>query len=352
MIENYIFIAFLGIFCGMCIWWGTKTLPEENWQFLASIPVKKHEDGSWEAVNITWYGFLVAGSNAFAALIFFIMLGAARIPFVAGLVLLTALLIICVPAASLVARIVEKKPATLTVGGAVFVGSLIVPFLIILFNRVIGKPMGFFLPIPQTLAACAVSFLFGEGLGRLACLSYGCCYGKPVENYTGILRRLFEKTAIVFQGKNKKIAYASGLDGHRIIPIQPITMVAYVAAGMLSLLLSAEGNYLSSYLIASVFASFWRVSSEVFREDFRGGGRISAYQVMSGISALYAMVVAYVVRDGNISIQANLVQGMVSLWSPGPIIALFTLWCLMFAFAGISTTTFSRVRFYLHENRE
>lgn len=249
------------------------------------------------------------------------------------------------------AGIVEKKPSTLTVGGAVFVGSLIAPFLIILINRVLGKPMGFFLPIPQTLAACAISFLFGEGLGRLACLSYGCCYGKPVENYTGILRRLFEKTAIVFQGKEKKIAYASGLDGCRIIPIQPITMIAYVTAGMLSFLLFAEGNYLSSYLIASVFANFWRVSSELFREDFRGGGKISVYQVMSGISALFATVVACVVRDGNTSVQVNLVQGMVSLWSPGPIIALFTVWSLMFAFAGISTTTFSRVRFYLHENR-
>ncbi|HET6419905.1 MAG TPA: prolipoprotein diacylglyceryl transferase family protein [Geobacteraceae bacterium] len=351
MVDNYLFIAGLGIFCMSSIWWGTKRLPGENWQFFASIPVRKRGDGTWEAINITWYGLLVAGANVFAALIFFVMLGAVGVPFAASVFVLLTILLICVPAAGFVAQIVERKQATLTVGGAVFVGSIAAPFLIILINLVSRWLVGFVLPLPQTLAACAVAFLFGEGLGRLACLSYGCCYGKPVEEYEGILRQIFERTALVFYGKSKKIAYASGLEGRKIVPVQPVTMTAYVIAGMATLYLYAGGHCLAAYVTASIFASFWRVFSELFRADFRGGGRITAYQVMAGVSALYSVGVAVYLRNREVFIPGNLPRGAASLWSPGPIIALLAIWLIMVVFAGISTTTFSRVEFFLHEDR-
>lgn len=351
MTGNYLFIAGLGIFCCISIWWGTRTLPRENWQFFASIPVRKMDDGAWEAVNITWYGLLVAGANVFAALVFFIMLGAVGVPFAASVFVLLAILLICVPAASLVAQIVEKKPATLTVGGAVFVGSILAPFLIVLINLFLRWLVGFVLPLPQTLAACATAFLFGEGLGRLACISYGCCYGKPVETYRGILRWIFEKTALVFHGSTKKIAYASGLEGRKIVPIQTLTMIAYVMAGMSALMLYAGGHSLAAYVVASVFASFWRVFSELFRADFRGTGKISVYQVMSGISAVYAAAVALYLFNGETSIQCVLLRGVSSLWSPNPLIVLLVIWLMMAMFAGISTTTYSRVEFSLHKDR-
>jgi hypothetical protein len=351
MIDNYQFIVLLGIFCGACIWWGVTVLPEENWQFFASVPVRKQDDGTWAAVNITWYGLLLSSANVFAAMIFFIMLGSIGKPFLAGLLLLLSLLLIGVPASSLVARIVERKTATLTIGGAVFVGSLVAPFIIILINRFAGKAMGFELPIPQTLAACAVSFLFGEGMGRLSCLSYGCCYGKPVEETRGILRRLFEKVPLVFHGSSKKISYASGLEGRKVVPIQPITMIACVFVGMITLLLFAEGHYLASYLAASVFANFWRVFSEIFRADFRGEGKISAYQVMSAIAALYAVGVAFFFRDSGTSLGINLLDGALSLWSPGALASLLIIWCALVIFAGVSTTTFSCIRFSIREDR-
>ena len=351
MTGNYLFIAGLGIICCICIWWGVRTLPGENWQFFASIPVRKMEDGSWEALNITWYGLLVAGANVVAALVFFIMLGAVGVPFAASVFVIVALLLICVPAASLVAQIVEKKPATLTVGGAVFIGSILAPFLIVLINLFSRWLLGFVLPLPQTLAACATAFLFGEGLGRLACISYGCCYGKPVDEYRGMTRRIFEKTALVFHGSTKKIAYAAGLEGRKIVPVQPITMAAYIIAGMSALLLYASGHALAAYVIASVFASFWRVFSEIFRADFRGTGRISVYQIMSGISAVYSMGVALYLYDGATSIRCFLLSGVSSLWSPEPLVVLLAIWLIMVMFAGISTTTYSRVEFSLHEDR-
>ncbi|MHC1698655.1 MAG: prolipoprotein diacylglyceryl transferase family protein [Geobacteraceae bacterium] len=202
-----------------------------------------------------------SAATIFAVLVYLVMLGAVGVPVEAGLSLMALLLLICVPAASLVARLVERKPATLTIGGAAFVGGIVAPFLILLLNRFAAPLFGAELPLGQTLAACAIAFLFGEGMGRLACLSYGCCYGKPVEEYRGILKRIFTWTAVVFEGENKKIAYAAGLAGRKIVPIQLITMLASSCAGMVTLVLYAEGKPLLAYLAATVFAGFWRIFS-------------------------------------------------------------------------------------------
>ncbi len=50
-----------------------RHLPEERWQFVASLPLKKNGDGSWQGLNLTFYGlftglaggFGVAGIRAF-----------------------------------------------------------------------------------------------------------------------------------------------------------------------------------------------------------------------------------------------------------------------------------------------
>jgi len=117
------------------------------------------------------------------------------------------------------------------------------------------------------------------------------------------------------------------------------------------LLLYTGGHSLAAYVAASFFASFWRVFSEIFRADFRGTGKISAYQVMAGISAVYALGVALYLLKGEASIQCVLLLGVSSLWSPGPLIVLLMIWLIMAMFAGISTTTYSRVEFFIHEDR-
>jgi len=349
--ENYLVIGGIGAVCGVCIRWGNRLLPKERWQFFASIPVRKRDDDSWEAVNITWYGVILSSAAVFAVALFLLMLGGSGVPAGAGLSLMVALLLVCVPASSLIARIVERKPATLTIGGAAFVGGLVAPFAVMALNRLAGPLLGVELPMAQSLAACAVSFLFGEGMGRLACLSYGCCYGKPVEEYRGVLRLVFEKTALIFHGRTKKISYASDLEGRRVVPIQSITMLASSLAGIATLALYAEGLYLAAYLGATAFAGCWRIVSELFRNDYRGGGNISAYQVMSGFSIVYAAGVAFSLGAGGDTLSVNLLQGAASLWSPGVLVFLLVVWFLLVVFTGISSTTFSRVRFHLHREK-
>ncbi len=63
-----------------------------------------------------------------------ILAASAGVP-LSALVLLTVLLLaVTIPASKAVARIVEKKKATLTVGGAVFAGVVAAPWIIMLVN--------------------------------------------------------------------------------------------------------------------------------------------------------------------------------------------------------------------------
>lgn len=350
MIKYYLVIGGIGLLCRAAILLGRNKLPRERWQFFASIPVSKDTEGSWQAVNITWYGLILSTATLFAVVVYLIMLGAVGVPVEAALSLMALLLLICVPAASLVARLVERKPATLTIGGAAFVGGIAAPFLILLLNRFTAPFFGAELPLGQTLAACAVAFLFGEGLGRLACLSYGCCYGKPVAAYRGILRKIFDWSAVVYEGENKKIAYAAGLNGQKIVPIQLITMLASSFAGVVTLILYVEGRTVTAYLAATAFAGFWRIFSEFFRNDYRGGGKISTYQLMSVFSVIFALGVSLLLRNGNQSLPVDLLRGLLSLWSPGILVILLLTWVVLLCFTGISTTTYSRVSF--HVNRD
>jgi prolipoprotein diacylglyceryltransferase len=351
MFKNYLVIGCIGLICRAAILLGRNKLPRERWQFFASIPVKKENEGSWQAVNITWYGLILSASTVLAVIVYLIMLGAIGIPVEASLLLMVLLLLVCVPAASLVARIVERKPATLTIGGAAFVGGIAAPLLIMVMNLFAVQVFGTEIPMGQALAACAVSFLFGEGMGRLACLSYGCCYGKPVDEYQGILRKIFTWSAVVFEGENKKIAYAEGLDGCKIVPIQLITMLASSFAGVVTLVLYAEGKPLLAYLAATLFAGFWRIFSEFFRNDYRGGGKVSSYQIMSIVSVVFALGIGFLLRGGNPLPVVDLVRGALSLWSPGILVVLLLTWLGLVRFTGISTTTYSRVSFHLHRDK-
>jgi hypothetical protein len=40
------------------------------------------------------------------------------------------------------------------------------------------------MPIVPALAAVMIAYTFGEALGRLACISFGCCYGVSISKLT------------------------------------------------------------------------------------------------------------------------------------------------------------------------
>jgi hypothetical protein len=325
--------------------WGFAVLPRESWQILAAIPRRMQGENHWAGVNITYYGFFVACSSAVSLALFTILMGAFGVPLKAIGTLGLSLLLLCVPAAKLVAILVEKKRHTFTVAGAHFTGLLIAPGLICCMNCWMEGVFGCQIDPFMGLAALSIVYAFGEALGRLACISFGCCYGKPLEDCPPLVRMVFRKCAFVFRGKTRKVAYAHGLDGVRLVPVQAVTAIVNVLVGITGSYLFLEGRIRVSFLVTIAGTQLWRAFSETLRADYRGGKKgLSIYQHMALTStclgtalALFLPGVPAVLPD------VHILQGLALLWNPAAIICIQAVWLAVFLFLGRSTVTASRI---------
>src|SRR5215470_8184264 len=199
-----LFIILLAIIFAACFAWAFNWLPRERWQMIAAVPTVKNESGDWRGLNLTFYGFFQATANVFAVATVFVLLGAINIPAAQVFVLISAIFVICWPSSRWIARAVEKKAYTFTIGGAIFVGALVTPWLIHLINATMGEWLGGRSPIIPAIGAGAIAYAFGEGIGRLACISFGCCYGQNIEWLSPRLRRVFGSLSFTFVGATRK----------------------------------------------------------------------------------------------------------------------------------------------------
>jgi len=339
-------ITLLALYLG----WGFVSLPAEKWQILATLPSEKTGQGQWRGLNLTWYGLLTANAYLVAVAVFLVLMGTLGVDVRGTLLLVVMLLGCCVPASRLVARIVEKKAHTFTVGGAVFVGILVAPPLIWLMNRTAGAAWSLRVPAMAACAAMAIAYSFGEGLGRLACISFGCCYGKPLSDCSGLMRRIFRGHCFVFSGSSKKIAYADGLEAVEVIPVQAMTAVLYSLCGLLCSGLFLAGYFRTAFLVAIITTQFWRSLSETLRADYRGEGSISAYQVMGVVGVLYSLFTALLFPLETVS-PPNLELGLAAIWSPPLILFLQGIWLAIFLHTGRSTVTGATLSFHVHQDR-
>jgi hypothetical protein len=343
-------LSITAIFLALYLWWGFRCLPAERWQILATVPSAKAEPNGWQGVNFTWYGLLTANAYLVAVGVLLVLMGSVGVPPLGTAILAAVMLACCVPASRLVARVVEKKAHTFTVGGAVFVGILITPPVIVLINRTVGQALSFHIPVMAAYAAIAIAYAFGEGLGRLACISFGCCYGKPLSSSSPLLRRIFSGRCFVFFGRTKKIAYAGAMEGTEVIPIQAVTAVLYTGCGLLSAWLFLGAHYSAAFLAATVFTQAWRSFSETMRADYRGAGRISAYQVMGMIGVVYAAGAALILAEPSLA-PPEVAAGLANLWNPALILFLQGIWLAIFLHTGRSTVTGAVLSFHVHEDR-
>ncbi|OPY77834.1 MAG: prolipoprotein diacylglyceryl transferase [Syntrophorhabdus sp. PtaU1.Bin058] len=344
--TNILFVFALSVLLTISLWWGFKKLPGDNRQILAAIPLCKRDSGTWEGLNLTYYGMLTASAQVFAVSIMLILMGALNRTWTETLFLVVILLGVCVPASRLIARIVEKKTSTFTVGGASFIGMLSAPFILSAANMT-----GFCtIPVIPFLAAIAISYAFGEGIGRLACISFGCCYGKPLSQCSPLMRRLFSKTCFVFNGKTKKISYESGLDGQEVIPVQALTSIVYLSTGLVAMLFFLGASYAVALIIATCCTQLWRFVSELFRADFRGGGRLSAYQIMSLLLVCYPFAVTVFFPPGRTSVP-DIMLGLKGMVNPLLILCLQSIWMIVFFYLGKSKVTGATISFYVRKDR-
>ncbi len=350
--ENPFIIASFGIAFALLLWWAFKKLPGEEWQILASLPVKKEEDGSWSGINLTYYGFFIANAYLTALTVYFMLLGSVGMDWKISTALVALLLAICAPAAGWVARLVEKKRHTLTVGGASFTGIVLAPWIAMIpghLGPMVNVGIGGFSPW-AFLAALAIAYSLGEGLGRLACISFGCCYGKPLEESAPWVRRLFAHRTFTFRGATKKVAYAGGLENRPLIPIQAVTSIFYLLVGLAGMELFSRAMYAWAFMGVVTATQGWRFLSEFLRSDHRGRASLSDYQIMAALAPVYSLVWLFFLPDAHTA-RPDLARGLASLWTPWTILFLQAVWIGAFHQTGRSRVTASRLSFHVHRDR-
>lgn len=349
--SDLLFVAVLALVICPLLLWGFKNLPAERWQFLATVPLKKDESGTWKGVNLTYYGFFFATASGFATALVFVLLGSIGVPVRAIFILAVTLLAVCVPASSLIALVVEGKHYSFTVGGASFVGIVLCPWIILCMNHWMGDAGGYSsISVLSVLAAASISYAIGEGIGRLACISFGCCYGKALRDVHPLIRLIFKHTRFIFSGKTKKIAYAGGLVETEVVPVQGVTSVIDCCTGIAGVYLFLHGMYLNAFLLCLIVTQLWRFFSEFLRADYRGGRTISVYQILGLVGIIYSIFIAFIFPDAAV-FKAQITIGLNILLNPFVFFFLQALWLAIFLYTGRSMVTGSSISFYVREDR-
>jgi hypothetical protein len=346
--EGIAVVVVLGLALAALFAWTFGRLPGERFQMLAAVPRRRTPGGRWKGANLTWYGFFSATGYTLGAAVFFFLVGAAGADRRAAATFGVALMAVGMAAARGVARLVEGKRYTLTVGGAAFVVLLAAPVAVAGVGAAFKPAL---LPAVPTLAALAVGYAFGEGVGRLACISFGCCFGRPLAELGPLGRRLFGRLHFTFFGATKKVAYEAGLAGVPVVPVQALTAVAFVGLGLAGMLLFFAGRYAPAFLVTIAGTQAWRVVSETLRADCRGGARLlSAYQAIALAAIPVGLAVLHLVPGGPLP-RAEVGAGLAALWDPAMVLLLELLWAAAFLYAGVSRVTGSVVSFRVYRSR-
>jgi Prolipoprotein diacylglyceryl transferase len=345
-----IFITGLGIFLAVLFMWSFSTLPKERWQIIGAVPVRKNPQGGWTGVNFTYYGFFNACACTLAASIFLLLLGAVQVPLKITVVFFIILMAVCLPAARLVAYLVEKRWYTFSIGGAAFVGIVFTPWLVVSMRSVFESWTNSGIQAIPVLAALSIAYAFGEGVGRLACISFGCCYGKPLDDVHPLFQKIFRHCNFVFNGHTRKIVYAHGFGGIQVVPVQALTAVIYCSAGLVGLYVFSKSHFTAAFIIGMLVTQAWRFGSEFLRADYRGESRISKYQIMAGMAVVYSLIIAYVFPEAPVA-APSISAGLKILWQPSLIIFLQLLWMVVFVYTGKSQVTGSQISFHVIKDR-
>ncbi|MGA8877432.1 MAG: prolipoprotein diacylglyceryl transferase family protein, partial [Candidatus Korobacteraceae bacterium] len=204
--------------------------------------------------------------------------------------------------------------------------------------------------IMPIFAAAAIAYALGESVGRLACLSFGCCYGMPLQDANPAIARLFQTHNLVIQGPTKKAAYASGLAGEPLIPVQAITSGIFAISGLMGVALFLTQRFRLAALIPVTATWGWRACSEWLRADYRGTSRISVYQLMAIVSVIY-LGAFVLLMPITVPIVPDLSVGFAQVTSAYVILLLQLVWVALFLYYGRSRVTASTLSFHVVADR-
>ncbi|MBC7195846.1 MAG: prolipoprotein diacylglyceryl transferase [Deferribacterales bacterium] len=345
--EIIIFLSAYICFLGFFTYFGIKFFPKENYQVLCIIPVKKYKNGKWYGLNITYYGLISAISYTFAVFTFLILTKSYSIKIQIIVISAILILISCMPAARFMARIIEKKKNTFTISGAAFIGTLLSPIIFFATSYLFTLDLNFARKIAFILlSALSVSYILGEGVGRLACISFGCCYGKKVDEYHGVFKNFFNKFNTVFEGKTKKASYEGGCENIKTIPVQSLSSIIYNTTGLIGIILFSLGYIKTCFVLTVVVANLWRFVTEFLRNDHRGTiKKYSNYQYFSFITIFYAFLIVLIF---NVDIDKNGIffdiksgfNEIKNFWITTFLLSIFV---VSFIYTGISKVTYAKL---------
>jgi hypothetical protein len=348
MMINAIFIAVLAAFMAGLLIWGSKTLPRERWQMIAAVPLVKESDRDWRGMNLTFYGFFSATGSVFGIGLAILLLASVHVSVLVGVILVAGIVLLCLPASRLVAAIVEKKSSTYTIAGAAFVAAMLLPPAVWFGGQYVSR-FGLKLYAVPALAAAAIAYALAEAIGRLACMSFGCCYGMPLRATSPRLARLFRRFNTVFHGVTKKAAYASGLDEEPLIPVQALTSMVFTISGIAGLTFFFAEYWRLALLVPVIGTWGWRAVAENLRADHRGQTRISVYQIMSLIALFYLSGSAFLMPASGPT--PDLLLALSQTATLPVFLILQSLWVLLFLFYGRSQVTASVLSFHVVAER-
>ena len=129
-----------------------------------------------------------------------------------------------------------------------------------------------------------------------------------------------------------------------------LTSLIFCTSGLLSVYLFLEGYYRTAFLQTIVVTQIWRFVSELLRADYRGEGKTSVYQILSGISVGLAVIFCWVFPVDAL-LAGNTWDGLAALWDPFVIILLQIIFVSIFIYTGRSQVTASITMFYVVRNR-
>lgn len=330
--------------------WSFRHLSRERWQILAALPRERAPDGGWRGVNLTYYGVFnaLAMATGVALTVFLPGTVGLPLPYLTGCVM--AFLAITLPASKLINRLVEGHWHGFTVGGGSFAGMVAGPWAIWGVSRLALPPAEVAAAVPYVLGALGSAYALGEGIGRLACISFGCCYGRPLADGPAWLRALFGRWTCVFEGRLKKASYAHGYEGQRLIPVQALTAVMSSLAGLAGVALFLAGRPVAAFVLTIVATQVWRFVSEFLRADYRGAGRISAYQWMALVGTVYTLLLV-LLWPAVPRTAPDVARGLALLWTPGAILFIEAVAVFVLLRMGLSTVTTSRITFGHRQDR-
>jgi Prolipoprotein diacylglyceryl transferase len=332
--------------------WSFRNLPLERWQFAAILPSpgQPHAHERWIGTNITFYGVISAAAYAVATALFIFLCGSVGQPLWATLAFIVALLAACIPASRLIAKWVEGGNVNFTVGGAAFAAALLLPFVVYLARYVATLTATTHFDAPALIAAAGLAYVLGEAIGRLGCLSFGCCYGRPISAVGALQRALYGATATTYRGQLKKISYASNLENTPVVPVQSIASVLLFTLFLVGLWLYWQQHFVASALLSVWGSQLWRLYSETLRADYRGGGKFSAYQWMA-VATCVLSTVSIGSLAGDSSSHPRFAQGWASVSQLEVFIALQLLAVGIVWFMGRSQVTGALVNLRLFRDR-